>query len=173
MKNKIIYILIFVIGGLVFATGTKLYLSSQKQQEQVALGAPKHKKSFFERFFDDGFFNDEGMDKMIHSFQDLSGRMDVGRLEVLEDDRYITYKINIDQVDKNSLKVDIKDGQVTLRGESKVESENKGSFGSSKRLSISSFTRSFPIPRGVKPEEVKIENAQDGLLLKFPKTSKI
>jgi HSP20 family molecular chaperone IbpA len=176
MKNKLIYLVIFLLGGIVFATGTKLYLDSKNRPAEVVVQeSPKpKKKSFFERFFDEDFFNDEVFEKMAD--QMAMGMVDVGqvgRLETSENDQYVIYEIFLDQVDKNSLKIDIKEGQITLSGQSRFEKENQGQFGTSKSVSISSFTRSFPAPQGVKTEEVQIENKENSIILKFPKVPRI
>lgn len=179
MKNKFIYIAIFLLGGIVFATGTKLYLDSKNHPAEVVVQeAPKpKKKSFFQRFFDDDFFNDEVFDKMADQMakgmEGIANVGQVGRLETSENDQFIIYEIFLDQVDKNSLKIDIKDGQITLSGQAKIEKENQGQFGTTKSISISSFTRSFPAPQGVKAEEVQIENKENSIVLKFPKIPKI
>ena len=176
MKNKLIYLLIFLLGGIVFATGTKLYLDSKKHpaaEEVVVNKAPPKKKSFFERFFGDDAFTDEIFDQMAQGLQGMGTFGEVGRLETSENDQFIIYEIFLDQVDKNSLKIDIKNGQITLTGQARIEKENQGQFGTSKSVSVSSFTRSFPAPREVKTEEVQIENKENSVVLKFPKIPKI
>jgi HSP20 family molecular chaperone IbpA len=179
MKNKLIYILIFLLGGIVFATGTKLYLDSKNRAAEAVVEnkSPPKKKSFFERFFGDDVFSDEVFDKMAEQMaqgmQGVSTFGEVGRLETSENDQFIIYEIFLDQVDKNSMKIDIKEGQITLSGQTKIEKENQGQFGTSKSISISSFTRSFPAPRDVKTEEVQIENKENSVVLKFPKIPKI
>lgn len=179
MKNKLIYVAIFLLGGIVFATGTKLYLDSRSRPTEVVIQetAKPKKKSFFERFFDEDFFNDEVFDKMADQMaKGMEGMVNVGqvgRLETTENDQYVIYEIFLDQVDKNSLKIDIKEGQVTLSGQARIEKENQGQFGTSKSISISSFTRSFPAPQGVKTEDVQIENKENSIVLKFPKVPRI
>ena len=110
---------------------------------------------------------------MAKGMEGMADMGQVGRLETSENDQFIIYEILLDQVDKNSLKIDIKDGQINLSGQAKIEKENKGQFGISKSISISSFNRSFPIPQGVKAEEVQIENNEKSVILKFPKVPKI
>jgi len=180
MKNKLIYVVIFLLGGIVFATGTKLYLDSKNPPTEVVIEnkSPPKRKSFFDRFFgDDSFFNDEIFDQMAEQMaqgmQTAGSFGEVGNLETSETDQFIIYEIFLDQVDKNSLKIDIKNGQITLSGQARIENENQGQFGTSKSISISSFTRSFPAPQGVKIEEVQIENKENSVVLKFPKVPKI
>ncbi len=174
MKNKLIYVLIFLLGGIVFATGTKLYLDAKNRPTEVvqAHEAPK-RKSFFERFFDEDFFGEEVLDQMAKNMEGMETLGQVGRLETSENDQYVIYEIFLDLIDKNSLKIDIKDGQITLSGQARIEKENKGDFGVSKSISVSSFTRSFPAPQGVKTEDVQIEHKEKSIVLKFPKTPRI
>ncbi len=178
MKNKLIYVAIFLLGGIVFATGTKLFLDSKKQPVELShADSGIKKKSFFERFFEDGFFSDEGLDQMAEqmaqSMQGMASMGQVGRLETSQTDQFVIYEIFLDQVDKNSLKIDIKDGQINISGQAKIEKENKGQFGVTKSVSISSFSRSFPAPQGVKIEDVQMENKENSIILKFPKVPKI
>jgi HSP20 family protein len=174
MKNKVIYVLIFLLGGIVFATGTKLYLDAKNRPAEVVQAQPSpKKKSFFGRFFDDDFFGEEVLDQMAKSMEGMDNLADVGRLETSENDQYVIYEIFLDLIDKNSLKIDIKDGQITLSGQTRIEKENQGSFGVSKSISVSSFTKSFPAPQGVKTEEVQIDHKEKSIVLKFPKTPRI
>ena len=173
MKNKFIYVLIFLLGGIVFATGTKLYLDAKNRPTEVvqAQQSPK-RKSFFERFFDEDF-GEEVFEQMAKNMAGMEDLGQVGRLETSENDQYVIYEIFLDLIDKNSLKIDIKDGQITLSGQARIEKENQGNFGVSKSISVSSFTRSFPAPQGVKTEEVQIDHKEKSIVLKFPKTPRI
>lgn len=174
MKNKLIYVLIFFLGGIVFATGTKLYIDSKTTPVQaVSPNVMPKRKSFFERFFEDDFFADDTFSQMAeHMAKSVTGS-GIIRIESSQNDQYVFIQVFLDQVDKNSLKIDIKDGQITLSGQVKLEKEEKGDFGFSKSISVSSFSRSFPAPSGVKTEEVQIENKDKSVILKFPKSPKI
>ncbi|MFI5390836.1 MAG: Hsp20/alpha crystallin family protein [Bacteriovoracales bacterium] len=166
--------LIFLLGGIVFATGTKLYLDAKNRPAEVVQAQPIPKKrSFFGRFFDDDFFGEEVLDQMAKGMEGMDNLGEVAKLETSENDQYVIYEIFLDLIDKNSLKIDIKDGQITLSGQERIEKENKGDYGVSKSISVSSFTRSFPAPQGVKAEEVQIEHKEKSIILKFPKTPKI
>ena len=102
MKNKLIYVLIFLLGGIVFATGTKLYLDAKNHPTEVVQAQPIPKrKSFFERFFDDDFFGDEIFDQMAKSMEGMDNLGQVGRLETSENDQYVIYEIFLDLIDKN------------------------------------------------------------------------
>ena len=173
MKNKFIYVLIFLLGGIVFATGTKLYLDAKNRPTEVVQAQPSpKKKSFFEKFFDEDF-GEEVFEQMAQNMAGMENLGQVGRLETSENDQYVIYEIFLDLIDKNSLKIDIKDGQITLSGQARIEKENQGNFGVSKSISVSSFTRSFPAPQGVKTEEVQIDHKEKSIVLKFPKTPRI
>jgi len=186
MKNKLIYILIFLLGALMAATGTKIYFDKKPREENTKLEDQKQprKKSFFSSLFgNEDFFSEEmfeQMDDMAEKMFEQMGkgmgpRMGVsdGVLDQWEDERYIYLRFKLGQIDKNSLNLQIKDGTVTVTGQTKIEKTTKNQFGSSTSISISSFHKSFPVPEGVREEEVEIEHVEGALVLKFPKAAKI
>lgn len=183
MNNKVIYILIFFLGALVAATGTKIYFDKKPNEELVKLEEKKRpkKRSFFDSFFGGGFDDDvfDQMDQMAEQMMEQMGQgmaptqMSDGELTRYEDDRYVYLEFKLGEIDKNTLNLEIKDGNVTIKGQTKIENTTKNQFGSSTSISISSFHKSFPVPQGVKEEEVVIENKDGAIILKFPKKARI
>lgn len=79
------------------------------------------------------------------------------------------YSIDLNKVDPNSLKIEIKSGQVSIAGESRIENKESGPNTESTSVSITSFNRSFPLPSGVKESAVKIEQKDKVIEILIPK----
>jgi HSP20 family protein len=186
MKNKLVYVLIFLLGALMAATGTKIYFDKQPKEELTKLEDRKKtkRKGFFQSFFDnDDFFGEEvfdQMDKMTEEMMKQMGKgmhpqvgMDDAEIDRWEDAGFVYLRFKLGEIDKNSLNLQIKDGNVTIKGQTKIENTTQNQFGSSTSISISSFHKTFPVPDGVKEEEVQIEHKEGALILKFPKAAKI
>ena len=183
LLNKPIVILILglVLGGAL--VGSYFIL---RPQSKVAVQTPGSEK-FYDQFFNDDFFGRskdpfaemQRMQKqMLSQFgdQNLEGPFNnwyqkrfggghVGDFSQREDDDFIYYDIDTDKKKPEELKVDVKNGQVTVSGkfEEKSDSANSNSFYSS------SFTRSFPAPQNTDAEKFKIEQADGKVIIKFPK----
>ncbi|RLA63618.1 MAG: hypothetical protein DRQ88_00180 [Epsilonproteobacteria bacterium] len=187
MKNKLIYILIFLLGALVAATGTKIYFDKKPKEEIVKLEDRKKPKtrSFFGGLFGgDDFFDEEvfkQMDQMTEEMMKQMGQgmnsrqvgISNGELNRWEDENFIYLEFKLGEIDKNSLNLQIKDGNVTIKGQTKIENTTQNKFGSSTSISISSFHKSFPVPEEIQEEDVVIEHKDGALILKFPKKAKI
>jgi HSP20 family molecular chaperone IbpA len=92
-----------------------------------------------------------------------------GVITSTEDAKSTIYKIDLSKIDPNSLKIDIKQGQLRITGQSKIEKREETAYGSSSSISISSFDRSYPIPKGVKEGQVKVEQKDKLIEIIVPK----
>jgi len=92
-------------------------------------------------------------------------------LQKNETKKSIIYEIDLKTVDENSLKINIKDGQLHVEGTNHVEEKNENQDSFSQSSMYSSFTQSFPIPNGVNASKAKIEKKEDKLLIILPKTN--
>ena len=115
---------------------------------------------------------DKMTEEMMKQMQPQMGGS-VAEVDSWEDDQFIYLKFKLGQINKNSLNLQIKDGLVTVKGQTKIENTTQNQFGSSTSISISSFNKTFPVPEGVKEEEVQIDHQDGALILKFPKAAKI
>jgi HSP20 family protein len=77
-------------------------------------------------------------------------------------DRLVT-KVDLPGVKKEDVSVEVADGQLSLSGERKQESEEKNDNFYRSEREYGSFFRSVPLPEGVKIEDVKATFA-DGVL---------
>lgn len=86
-----------------------------------------------------------------------------------EDDNFFYYEIDLHGQQAKKLEVEVKNGQLTISG----ELENKKDNGNSSYLSTSQFNRSFPVPEGVDEQNYKLEQKDDKIIVKFPKTTSL
>lgn len=132
----------------------------------------------------DTFESDLGLDSILRSHQKIEERMreemksffqrplgmnslfiDSGiKISHKEDDQYKIIEIEVDGLDKESLKIDIAEGMITLSGRVEKEYSNQSNY---KSYSSSSFSRSFNVPAGVDERSAKIETENDKIIVKF------
>lgn len=91
------------------------------------------------------------------------------QLNEYEDGEYKYVEISGNGVQKDSLKVDISNGMISISGEIKQEEANNSSNSFSKSSYISKFSQSFNVPDGVDEANVQIESNENKLVIKFPK----
>jgi HSP20 family protein len=84
-------------------------------------------------------------------------------VDIYEGEKEITLKAELPGIDKKDVHVDINDGVITLRGERKIEKENKKENYHRVERSYGIFNRSFTLPTTVDPGKVKA-NYKDGVL---------
>lgn len=84
-------------------------------------------------------------------------------VDIYEGEKEITLKAELPGIDKKDVHVDINDSVITLRGERKIEKENKKENYHRVERSYGIFNRSFTLPTTVDPGKVKA-NYKDGVL---------
>jgi HSP20 family protein len=84
-------------------------------------------------------------------------------VDIYEGEKEITLKAELPGIDKKDVHVDINGGVITLRGERKIEKENKKENYHRVERSYGIFNRSFALPTTVDPGKVKA-NYKDGVL---------
>ena len=84
-------------------------------------------------------------------------------VDIYEGEKDITLKAELPGIDKKDVHVEINDGVITLRGERKIEKENKKENYHRVERSYGIFNRSFTLPTTVDPGKVKA-NYKDGVL---------
>ncbi|MCB9091190.1 MAG: Hsp20/alpha crystallin family protein [Halobacteriovoraceae bacterium] len=186
------------IGGTYLFTNYNL-VEKKSDNKQVFNDSFDYKSkgfdSFFDKTFDDDFFGKDfspfkQMEKMRENmnrlFEDqfnnsldnkyfdnwFEGRFggsvfDIGESE---DDKFVYYRIQLDGVDQNNLKIDVSNGQLNISGVINKESEKSSQGSLSKSRVSQSFKRSFPVPLGVDADKVEFETKENEIIVKFPKT---
>ncbi len=125
----------------------------------------KRMDQFFGRSFGNSFGN-SAFD--IDSFSGSSFTTNNIKINRYEDDKYKYIEIAGEGVNKDSLKIDISGGMISISGEIKQTQEDNNSGSMSRSSYISKFNQSFNVPEGVNEANVKIESEDNKLIIKFP-----
>lgn len=84
-------------------------------------------------------------------------------IDVFEKDNRLITKIDLPGMKKEDVKVEVTDGQLTISGERKRESEEKKENFYRSEREYGSFYRAIPLPEGTRLEDIKATFA-DGVL---------
>jgi HSP20 family protein len=85
------------------------------------------------------------------------------QIDVFERDNRLVTKVDLPGLKKEEVKVEVRDGYLTVSGERKTETEEKKDNVYRSERSYGSFYRAVPLPEGAKLEDVKATFA-DGVL---------
>ena len=115
------------------------------------------------RFFDDPFFN-------ISRFADNS---ELGMwnpaVDLYEKDDHFMIKAELPGVDKNDIKIDLKDRLLTLSGERTYDNEVKEENYYRRERAYGKFQRVFTLPADVDSDKIKAEFKDGVLEIEVPK----
>lgn len=116
----------------------------------------------------DQFFQGPGFRRFLDQ-AGVFGHMGDGEFEWLEtpDSRVLVARLELNE--QTPLDIEIKDGVVHFRGESRIEQVDEGPNGISRSLRVQSFNRQFPIPKDCDPEGAKIDQEEGKIIVTFPK----
>jgi HSP20 family protein len=117
-----------------------------------------------------------GFDTLARRMSDVAGNLEKGinfeygafapRVDISEDDKHLYLNAEIPGVNKDNVKVSVKDDNVlTIKGEKKAEVKEEDEDKSYIRLerSYGEFTRSFQLPENVDSDSVEAK-FEDGVL---------
>lgn len=108
--------------------------------------------------------------KNLNGFPNLGGSLNGGpQIATREDTKNIIIEIETKDIDKKSLNIIIKDGQIKISGKTIIEKRKQGSGTQSISRSESHFQKSFPIPQNVKQDEAKVTTRENKVIITFPK----
>lgn len=94
-------------------------------------------------------------------------------VDITEDKDAFKIKAELPGVEKKDVNVTIENGVLTIKGEKKVEKEEKGDKTHRIECAYGSFLRSFTLPQEIEPDGVDA-NFKDGVLtMKIPKSEKV
>ncbi|CAB1082908.1 hypothetical protein D1AOALGA4SA_10499 [Olavius algarvensis Delta 1 endosymbiont] len=117
----------------------------------------------FNRFFDDPFFRVARMDENA----DLGLWNPV--VDLFEKDDHFVIKAELPGIDKNEIKVDLKDRVLTLSGERTYDNEVKEENYYRKERSYGKFQRAFTLPSDVDSDKITAEFKDGVLRVEVPK----
>lgn len=121
-------------------------------------------------------------DEMFKGFGPLFGRMPatwpkeveydfLPPADIVEHEKEYLVKIDLPDVKKEDVKVLFDEGVLTVRGERRVEKEEKGEKVHRTERFYGSFERSFTLPEDVDPKMIRAETKDGVLILTLPKTA--
>ncbi len=120
----------------------------------------------------------EDMDMMFENFFGDGRKMkEMGfrwtpRVDIIEEENRYEVTADLPGVNKEDVKVEIRDNVLTLRGEKKIEEEKKNkNYRLSERF-YGEFTRTFTLPENVNKDAIDAEYRDGVLHLSIPKTEK-
>jgi HSP20 family protein len=90
------------------------------------------------------------------------------RIDVFERDQRLVTSIDLPGMKKEDVKVEVTDGQLTISGERKHETEEKGEHFYRSEREYGSFYRAVPLPAGAKVEDVKATFTEGVLEVSVP-----
>lgn len=112
-------------------------------------------------FFDEPFFPTER--------EDLTVKTWAPRVDIFDTKDAFIIKAELPGIDKNDIKVDVDGRLLTLRGERKTETEDKGNTYYRREMYCGTFERTFTLPEAVDPALIKAEYKDGVLHLEVPK----
>ncbi len=89
--------------------------------------------------------------------------------DIFEDGEAVTLRFELAGVEPKDVDIRYENGVITLRGERKMEKEEKKENYHRVEMSYGSFTRSFSLPAVVDPEKIKAEAKNGVLTVTLPK----
>jgi HSP20 family protein len=93
-------------------------------------------------------------------------------VDITEDDKEYLIKAELPEVKKEEVKVDVENGVLSLRGERKLEKEEKGKKYHRVERAYGSFLRSFSLPDDADASKVNAEFKDGVLKVHLPKGEK-
>lgn len=117
----------------------------------------------FNRLFDDPFFSIGRMD------DDSGLGMWNPAVDLYEKDDHFMIKAELPGVDKNDIKIDLKDRLLTLSGERTYDNEVKEENYYRRERSYGKFQRAFTLPADVDSDKIKADFKDGVLQIEVPK----
>lgn len=122
------------------------------------------------------------MDELLKGFGPLFGRMPITRTgeggeefmplaDIVERDKEYLIKLDLPEVPKEDVKVLFDDGVLTIRGERKIEKEDKGGKVHRTERFYGLFERSFVLPEDVDAKAIRAESKDGVLTIHLPRTA--
>ena len=94
-------------------------------------------------------------------------------MDIHEDEKsnVVTATFELPGLKKEDVNIDVHNNVLTVSGESKLSSERDENGYAVRERRYGKFSRSVPLPQGIKPEEIKASMEDGVLTVTFPKTT--
>lgn len=187
MNKSLLLVLTFVGGAAIGIFGTKAYEAEMSKDVSHVPTPARSLATFYDRVFDDDFFAQNQApirqmqkmrEEMARTFSEqpsfdswFEGKFGGALSEIAqeEDKNFVYYRLGLNGIDKESVKIDVMGNQFTISGErSEVQAQEEGNEESQLEY-YHSFRRSLPVPRGVDASKVSFRTEGDHIVIQFPK----
>jgi HSP20 family protein len=122
------------------------------------------------------------MDELLKGFTPFLGRMPMARpvegleefmplADIVEREKEYLIKVDLPEVRKEDVKVLFDDGVLTIKGERKVEKEEKGDKVHRTERYYGMFERSFVLPEDVDVKTIRAESKEGVLTIHLPRVA--
>ncbi|KAI8992742.1 HSP20-like chaperone [Trametes punicea] len=133
---------------------------------------PFYSLADFDRLFDEAF-NARTSVAPRQQGDNSASRPMRPRMDLHEDQEknLVTATFELPGLSKENVQIDVRDNVLTVSGESTITSERDEKGYSVRERRYGKFSRSLPIPQGIKPEEIKASMENGVLTVTFPRTT--
>jgi HSP20 family protein len=122
------------------------------------------------------------MDELLKGFSPLFGRMPMVRtgegleefmplVDIIERDKEYLIKVDLPEVKKEEVKLLFDDGVLTIKGERKVEKDEKGDKVHRTERYYGTFERTFMLPDDVDAKQIHAESKEGVLYIHLPRVA--
>ncbi|KAH9926577.1 HSP20-like chaperone [Epithele typhae] len=129
--------------------------------------------SDFDRMFDEAFARRTASPPAIKSSQAVAPSVLRPRIDVHEDKEknLVTATFELPGINKQDVSIDVHDSFLTVSGETKTETNRDEGGVVLRERRYGKFSRSVPVPEGVKPEDIKAAMENGVLTVTYPRQS--
>jgi HSP20 family protein len=92
-------------------------------------------------------------------------------VDIAETDKEYLVKVELPEIPKEAVKVEIREGVLFIQGERRKETEEKGRRFHRVERAYGKFLRSFTVPQDVEEDKVSADFKEGVLFVKMPKTT--
>ncbi|CDO76514.1 hypothetical protein BN946_scf184712.g4 [Trametes cinnabarina] len=134
---------------------------------------PFYSLADFDRLFDEAFNARTSAVSPRQQGDNSVSRPMRPRMDLHEDQEknLVTATFELPGLSKENVQIDVRDNILTVSGESTISSERDEKGYSVRERRYGKFSRSLPIPQGIKPEEIKASMENGVLTVTFPRTT--
>ncbi|EPQ60766.1 HSP20-like chaperone [Gloeophyllum trabeum ATCC 11539] len=128
--------------------------------------------SDFDRLFDEAFAARTSDNSQVSRTGSAGGPLRP-RMDLHEDEKanVVTATFELPGLRKEDVQIDVHNNMLSVSGESKISSERDENGYAVRERRYGKFSRTIPLPQGIKPEDIKASMENGVLSVTFPKTT--
>ena len=131
---------------------------------------PTRRNLLSDTFFPMGF--DSLFSELVGENQQLAEKVFTPKAEITEKEDRFSIRVVFAGFEKDDIKIDVNDNQLTVSGESKEVKEKDGETFHLQEIAMGKFNRRFYLPDGVNMDEISAEFKNGMLIVDVPKKAK-